>query len=115
MFLRTLENCIKLGVAIMFTSVEESIDPVLNNILSRDIRSMYVIIANLAIFIAISHYYSLTFRGPRQGSSDTGRSRGRVRPGLPSLYDHKATQSALFAEPLQPRLHHQLHCHTHWP
>ncbi|KAL5105240.1 Dynein heavy chain 10 axonemal [Taenia crassiceps] len=38
MFLRTLENCIKLGVAIMFTSVEESIDPVLNNILSRDIR-----------------------------------------------------------------------------
>ncbi|VDM32164.1 unnamed protein product [Hydatigera taeniaeformis] len=38
MFLRTLENCIKFGVAIMFTSVEESIDPVLNNILSRDIR-----------------------------------------------------------------------------
>uniref|UniRef100_A0A5K3F2S1 AAA_lid_1 domain-containing protein n=1 Tax=Mesocestoides corti TaxID=53468 RepID=A0A5K3F2S1_MESCO len=38
MFLRTLENCIKFGIAIMFTSVEESIDPVLDNILSRNIR-----------------------------------------------------------------------------
>ncbi len=38
-FLRTLENCIKFGVAIMFTSVEETIDPVMDNILSRNIRS----------------------------------------------------------------------------
>ncbi|VDL92009.1 unnamed protein product [Schistocephalus solidus] len=37
-FLRTLENCVKFGVAIMFTSVEENIDPVLDNILSRNIK-----------------------------------------------------------------------------
>ena len=38
-FLRTLENCIKFGVAIMLTSVEEVIDPVLDNVLSREIKS----------------------------------------------------------------------------
>ncbi|KAM3182244.1 hypothetical protein ACTXT7_012779 [Hymenolepis weldensis] len=37
-FPRTLENCIRFGVAIMFTGVEEDIDPLMDNVIDRDIR-----------------------------------------------------------------------------
>ncbi|VDO04672.1 unnamed protein product [Rodentolepis nana] len=37
-FQRTLENCIRFGTAIMFTGVEEDIDPLMNNVIDRDIR-----------------------------------------------------------------------------
>lgn len=42
-FTRTLENCIRMGIAIMFTGVEEELDPVMNNLIDRNIKSNHLI------------------------------------------------------------------------
>lgn len=49
-FPRTLENCIRFGVAIMFTGVEEDIDPLMDNVIDRDIRSAFSYILSILLY-----------------------------------------------------------------